>query len=176
MVRNISLTFLVLLLHANNAIIGETIKPKIAIVVSVYHESIAEKLLEGATGCLYKNGLGPEDISIAYIPGAFEIPFTAKLLAATKRFDAIICLGAIQTSNNLHWSYLTDHVCKNIADVSLTFDIPVAYGIFLFSSKEEGQELANSVEKNRGWEAAQAAVTMIGLVKQIKRFAATEAE
>ena len=127
MIRNFSLTILVALVYSNNLVSGETVKHKIAIIVSVYHESISEKLLEGATSCLYKNGLHPEDISIAYVPGAFEIPFIAKLLAETKRFDAIICLGGIiLTSNNLHWSYLADHVSKNIADVSLTFDIPLA--------------------------------------------------
>lgn len=153
---------------------AESNKLKIAVVVSVYHETITEKLLEGATSCLYKNGINPEDVSIAYVPGSYEIPFTVKLLAETQRFDAIICLGAIVTSNNPQWNYIADHVSKNIGQVSLVFDIPVTWGIFLFDSKEQAQEAANQIETNRGWEAANAAITMISLVKQIRQFAQTE--
>ena len=166
--------FIVISLVISSYIFAQEAKSKVAIVVSVYHESITEKLLDAATQCLYQNGLQPEDISIAYVPGSFEIPYTVKLLAETKRFDAIICLGALITSNNSDWTYIADHVLKNIAQVSLIFDIPVTWGMFLFDDKEQAQEAANNFETNRGWEAAQAAIRMIGLTKQIMQFAQTE--
>lgn len=146
-------------------------RPRVAIVASVYHESITSKLLDGATQCLYKNGLSPENISIAYVPGSFEIPYTVKLLAETKKFDAIVCLGAIITSDNPGWTYVADQVSKNIAQISLVFDIPVTWGIFLFDSKEAAEQEVNQLEQNDGWAAAQAALDMIALTRQIIEFA-----
>lgn len=141
---------------------------KIALVVSVYHESLTSKLLEGATSCLYKGGVKPEDLSIAYVPGSFEIPLAVKLLAETHRFDAIISLGAIQTTNNPQWNLVADHIVRNNGATSLEFDIPITWGIFLFDSKEQAQDTVNQLEKNMGWEASQTAISMIGLTKQIR--------
>jgi 6,7-dimethyl-8-ribityllumazine synthase len=146
-------------------------RPRVAIVTSVYHETITSKLLEAATECLYKHGLNPENISIAYVPGSFEIPYTVKLLAETKKFDAIICLGAIITSDNPGWTYVADQVSKNVAHISLAFDIPVTWGVFLFDSKEVAEQEVSLIEKNDGWAAAQAAIDMIALTKQIIEFA-----
>lgn len=146
---------------------------RIAIVVSVNHDAITGKLLEGATACLYKNGIKPEDVSIAYVPGSFEIPLTVKLLAETRKFEAIICVGAILTAGNPQWSYTADHVSKNIGSVSLDFNVPVTWGILLCDSNDQAEEMVHHLEKNKGWEAAQAAITMIGLTKQIKQFSQT---
>lgn len=146
---------------------------KVALVTSAYHESITTKLLEGATTCLYRSGIKPEDISIAYVPGSFEIPLIVKLLAETNRFDAIITLGAIITFNNPHWNFIADHVTRNIADLSLTYNIPITWGLFICESEDQALEKINNLEKNRGQEAAQAALGMIGLSKQIKHFAQT---
>lgn len=155
----------------HSASFGQEVKQKIAIVVSVYNDGITERLLEAAVQCLYKNGLQLEDISIAYVPGSYEIPYAAKLLAQTQRFDAIICLGAITTANNPQSNLLADHVSKNISQISLFFSVPITWGIYLFDNQQDALQAVNELEKNHGWEAAQAAVAMIGLTKQIQKFA-----
>lgn len=170
MIRKSFFLLSLVVISFSSILLAEENKQKVAIVVSVYHETITSKLLEAATECLYKNGLSPENVSIAYVPGSFEIPYTVKLLAETKKFDAIICLGAIITTNNPGWTYVADQVSKNISQISLVFDIPVTWGIFLFDSKEVAQ-LEVAQEKNEGWGAAQAAVDMIALTQQIIQFA-----
>ncbi len=145
---------------------GTLFANKIAIVVSEYHAAITEKLLEGATQCLNKNGYNTEDISIAYVPGAYEIPLVVKLLAKTRKFDAIITLGTIPPAR-----LLVDHVSSGISHINLELEIPITWGILLLDSQEQALKEVEPIENNRGWQAAQAAISMVRLVKHVKQCA-----
>lgn len=141
---------------------------KIAIVVSRFNEFITSKLLDGALDALKRHGLKEENIEIAYVPGAFEIPFAAKQLAKYKKYDAIICLGAVIRGNTSHYDYVCNEVSKGIASVSLEMELPVIFGVLTTENIEQAIERAGTKAGNKGFEAANSAIEMISLMKLIK--------
>lgn len=139
-----------------------------AIIVSRFNDFISSKLVEGAMDALNRHGVNEDKVSIIKVPGSFEIPMTAKSLAKKKKFDAIICLGAVIRGATPHFDYVAAEVSKGIATVSLESDIPVTFGVLTTDNLEQAIERAGSKAGNKGWDAAVAAMEMVNLYKEIK--------
>ena len=141
---------------------------KIAVVISRFNEFITGKLLEGAQDALKRHGVADIDIDTAWAPGSFEIPLVAKKLADTKKYDAIICLGAVIRGATPHFEYVAAEVSKGIAKVGLDSGIPITYGIVTADNLEQAIERAGTKAGNRGFDAAMNAIEMANLLKGIK--------
>jgi len=146
-------------------LIGEGLK--FALVVSRFNEFITNRLLEGAQDALLRHGVRGEDIDISRVPGAFEISLVAKKLAQTKRYDAIICLGAVIKGDTPHYEYVAAEVSRSIGRVSLDTELPVIYGVITADTLEEAIERAGTKAGNRGFEAALSAIEMANLLRAI---------
>ena len=140
---------------------------KFGIVVGRFNEFISSKLLSGSIDCLVRHGADNEDITVAWVPGAFEIPLVAKKMAATGKFDAIICLGAVIRGATPHFDYVCAEVSKGIANVSLQYETPVAFGVLTTENIEQAVERAGTKAGNKGVDAAMAAIEMADLLKNI---------
>jgi 6,7-dimethyl-8-ribityllumazine synthase len=140
---------------------------KFGLVVARFNEFITQKLLTGAQDALERHGVNPDDIDIAWVPGSFEIPLVAKKLAATGRYNAIICLGAVIRGGTPHFEYVAAEVSKGIANIGLETGVPVMYGIITADNIEQAIERAGTKMGNRGAEAAVYAIEMANLVKNI---------
>jgi 6,7-dimethyl-8-ribityllumazine synthase len=140
---------------------------KFGIVVSRFNEFITRKLLEGAQDALQRHGVNQTDIDIAWVPGSFEIPIAAKKLAETKKYDAVICLGAVIRGATPHFEYIAAEVTKGIAKLGLDYKMPVTYGIVTADSLEQAIERAGTKQGNRGFDAATNAIEMANLLKNI---------
>lgn len=141
---------------------------RFGIVVSRFNDFISSKLLDGALDALTRSGARGEDIEIAKVPGSFEIPLVAKRMAQTKRYDAIICLGAIIRGATPHFEYLSAEVTKGIAQTSLELIFPIAYGIITADTLEQAIERAGTKSGNKGWDAALSAIETVNLFKSLK--------
>ena len=140
---------------------------KFGIVVSRFNDFITNKLLEGAQDALLRHGVRQEDIDIARVPGAFEIPLVAQRLAQTKKYDAIICLGAVIRGGTPHFEYVASEVSKGIARVGLDTGLPVSFGIITADTLEQAIERAGTKQGNKGFDAAVDAIEMASLLKGI---------
>jgi 6,7-dimethyl-8-ribityllumazine synthase len=148
------------------SLIGEGLK--IGMVVSRFNEFITRKLLEGAQDALVRHGVTQENIDIAWVPGSFEIPLVASKLAQTKRYNAIICLGAVIRGGTPHFEYIASEVTKGIAKVGLETGLPITYGIITADTLEQAIERAGTKAGNRGFDAAVDAIEMANLLKNIE--------
>ncbi|MFC1991177.1 6,7-dimethyl-8-ribityllumazine synthase [Chloroflexota bacterium] len=140
---------------------------KFGVVVSRFNEFITNKLLEGAQDALLRHGVSQEDIDIARVPGAFEIPLVAQKLAHTKKYDAIICLSAVVRGGTPHFEYIAAEVTKGIAKVGLDAGLPVTYGVITADTLEQAIERAGTKAGNKGFDAAVDAIEMVNLIKGI---------
>jgi 6,7-dimethyl-8-ribityllumazine synthase len=140
---------------------------RFGLVVSRFNEFISKKLLEGAEDALLRHGVNQEDIEIAWVPGAFEIPLIAQKLAQTKKYSAVICLGAVIRGDTPHFDYIAAEVTKGIAKVGLDAGLPVIYGVITTENLEQAIERAGTKAGNKGFEAAVSAIEMANLVKSI---------
>lgn len=140
---------------------------RFAIVVSRFNDFIGEHLVGGALDALHRSGAGEEDVVVFKVPGAFEIPLVAKQLALQKKFDAIVCLGAVIRGSTPHFEYVSSEVSKGIASASLETGIPMAFGVITTDSLEQAIERAGSKAGNKGWSAAIAAIEMVDLLRRI---------
>ena len=140
---------------------------KFALVVSRFNDFITEKLLNGALDALIRTGAADQDIEVVKVPGAFEIPVVAKKMAKSKRFDAIICLGAVIRGSTPHFDYVSAEVSKGVAMVSMESEIPVIFGVITTDTIEQAIERAGTKAGNKGWSAAIAAVEMANLFEII---------
>jgi 6,7-dimethyl-8-ribityllumazine synthase len=138
---------------------------RFGIVVSRFNEFIGSKLLSGAKDCLTRHGVAVGDVDVAWVPGALEIPLVAQRLAASKRYDAVICLGAVIRGSTPHFDYVAGEVAKGVARVQLDSGIPVIFGVLTTESIEQAVERAGTKSGNRGWDAAASAVEMANLVR-----------
>lgn len=140
---------------------------KIAIVGARFNEFIVSKLIGGAQDGLVRHGVKDEDITLAWVPGAFEIPLVAKKLAKSGKYDAVICLGAVIRGATSHYDYVCAEVSKGIAAVSLEAEIPVMFGILTTDNIEQAIERAGTKAGNKGYDCALGAIEMINLGKQL---------
>lgn len=140
---------------------------KVGIVVSRFNSFITERLLEGAVDALVRHGVAEEDILVAKVPGAFELPLGVRRLAAAGKADAVIALGALIRGGTPHFDYLSAEVTKGVAQVMLETGVPVAFGVLTTDTVEQAIERAGAKAGNKGFEAAQSAVEMADLLRRI---------
>jgi 6,7-dimethyl-8-ribityllumazine synthase len=140
---------------------------KFGVVISRFNEFFSKKLLEGAQDALLRHGVNEDDIEIAWTPGSFEIPLIAQKMAQTKKYDAIICLGAVIRGSTPHFDYIAAEVTKGIAKVNLDTGVPVIYGVITTDTLEQAVERSGSKVGNKGFSAAESAIEMANLAKTI---------
>lgn len=140
---------------------------KVGIVAARFNEFITSKLLSGALDCLKRHEVNDDDIDVAWVPGAFEIPLIASKLAASGSYDAIICLGAVIRGSTSHYDYVCSEVSKGIAQASLTAGIPVMFGVLTTENIEQAIERAGTKGGNKGFDCAAGAIEMVNLCRAI---------
>ena len=142
---------------------------KVGIVVARFNEFITSKLLSGAMDTLIRHEVKEENIQVAWVPGAFEIPLIASKMAESGKYDAVICLGAVIRGSTSHYDYVCNEVSKGIASVSLKSGIPVMFGVLTTENIEQAIERAGSKAGNKGSECAQGAIEMVNLIREIQK-------
>ena len=140
---------------------------KIGIVASRFNEFIVSKLLGGAIDALVRHGVNDDDITAAWVPGAFEIPLAAQKMADSGKYDAVICVGAVIRGATTHYDYVCNEVAKGIAHVSLETGIPVMFGVVTTENIEQAIERAGTKAGNKGYDCAMGAIEMVNLIDQI---------
>lgn len=148
-------------------LVSESIR--IGIVAARFNEFITSKLLNGAIDALTRHEVKEEDIEVAWVPGAFEIPLLAAKMAKSGRYDAIICLGAVIRGSTTHYDYVCSEVSKGIANVSLSNDIPVMFGVLTTENIEQAIERAGTKAGNKGFDCAVGAIEMVNLIREFDR-------
>lgn len=138
---------------------------KFAIVVGRFNEFISSKLLGGALDALKRHGVDEGNVDVAWVPGAFEIPLVAQRLAESKRYDAVITLGAVIRGSTPHFDYVSSEVAKGVAATGLKTSVPTIFGVLTTDSIEQAIERAGTKAGNKGWEAAVTAIEMANLTK-----------
>jgi len=143
-------------------------KIRIGIVAARFNEFITSKLLGGAVDCLKRHGISEEDMEVAWVPGAFEIPLIASKMAGCGKYDAVICLGAVIRGSTTHYDYVCSEVSKGIAQVSLSSGIPVMFGVLTTENIEQAIERAGTKAGNKGFDCAAGAIEMVNLIRGIE--------
>ncbi|AZS14779.1 6,7-dimethyl-8-ribityllumazine synthase [Paenibacillus motobuensis] len=141
---------------------------KYAIVVGRFNEFITSKLLSGALDALKRHGVKEEEIYVAWVPGAFEIPFAAQKLAESGKYDAVITLGTVIRGSTTHYDYVCNEVAKGVAAIGLKTGVPTIFGVVTTENIEQAIERAGTKAGNKGWDSAMAAIEMANLTKQLK--------
>lgn len=141
---------------------------KFAIVVGRFNNFISERLVDGAVDCLLRHHCEEKNITIVKVPGAFEIPLTAKLLTKKNEFDGIICLGAVIRGETPHFEYVSSEVSKGIASVGLETETPVIFGVITADNVDQAVDRAGTKSGNKGFEAALSAIEMVNLLDNLK--------
>ena len=137
---------------------------RFAVVVARFNSLITGKLLDGAHDCLRRHGCPEDQVEVAWVPGSFELPLVAKRLAATGRFDAVLCLGAIIRSETPHFDFVANETARGIARVGLETDVPVTFGVITTDDVAQAIDRAGVRSGNRGWDAAANAIEMADLL------------
>lgn len=140
---------------------------KFGIVASRFNEFITNKLVEGALDALIRHGASDKDISIAWVPGAFEIPLVAKKMAQSGDYDAVLCLGAVIRGSTPHFDYVAAEVSKGVAQVGMTTNTPAIFGVITTDTIEQAIERAGTKAGNKGFEAGESAIEMANLLRSI---------
>lgn len=141
---------------------------RIGIVAARFNEFIVSKLVAGAEDALVRHGVDSDSITLAWVPGAFEIPVIAKKMAASGRYDAVICLGAVIRGATSHYDYVCAEVSKGVAAVGLETGVPTLFGVVTTDNIEQAIERAGTKAGNKGYDVACSAIEMINLIKEIK--------
>ena len=141
---------------------------RVGIVAARFNEFIVSKLVAGAQDGLIRHGVSDDNIDLAWVPGAFEIPLVAQAMARTKKYDAIICLGCVIRGATSHYDYVCNEVSKGIAKVSLDENMPVMFGVVTTENIEQAIERAGTKAGNKGYDCAVSAIEMINLIKEIE--------
>lgn len=141
---------------------------KIGIVAARFNEFITSKLLGGAMDGLVRHGVREEDVQVAWVPGAFEIPLIARKMAKSGKYDAVICLGAVIRGSTSHYDLVCSEAAKGIAQVSLSSDIPVLFGVVTTDTIEQAIERAGTKAGNKGYDCALSAVEMVNLIRALE--------
>jgi len=140
---------------------------KVGVVISRFNELLSTRLLGGAQDALARHGVEPDDVDVAWVPGAFEVPLVAKKMADSKRYDAVIALGVIIRGGTPHFDFVAAEASKGIAKASLDSGVPVMFGIITADTIEQAVERAGTKAGNKGWDAALAAIEMANLAKSL---------
>ena len=140
---------------------------KVGIVASRFNSFIVQKLLDGAVDGLVRHGVAEEDVTAAWVPGAFELPIVAKQMAESGKYDAVICVGAVIRGSTSHYELVCNEVAKGIAQVSMQTGVPVLFGVITTENIEQAIERAGSKAGNKGYDCALSAIEMVNLKKQL---------
>jgi 6,7-dimethyl-8-ribityllumazine synthase len=140
---------------------------KLGVVVSRYNQFITEKLLDGALDGFKSHGGEDDNVTIIRVPGAFEIPLTAEKLAASGKYDALVCLGAVIRGDTPHFDYVCDAVTRGIGDAIRTYKIPIGFGVLTTNDVQQAMERAGSKDANKGYEALLTVVEMVNVIRQL---------
>jgi len=140
---------------------------RIAIVAARFNELVTSKLLDGALGGLARHGVADEDVTVAWVPGAFEIPITAERLARTGDVDAVICLGAVIRGDTAHFDLVANEAARGIAEVARATGVPCIFEVLATDDLAQAQSRAGGSHGNRGWDAAEAALEMASLLPRL---------
>jgi 6,7-dimethyl-8-ribityllumazine synthase len=143
-------------------------KLKVAIVTARFNEFITSKLLAGAIDCLERHDIEKKNIDEVWVPGAFEIPLAALALAESKKYDAVICLGAVIRGSTSHYDYVCNETAKGVSHAALKTGVPVIFGVLTTDSIEQAIERAGTKAGNKGWDAGMAAIEMANLLPKLK--------
>lgn len=141
---------------------------KVGIVAARFNEFIVAKLLSGCQDSLVRHGVNSDDITVAWVPGAFEIPLIASKMAKSGKYDAVIALGAVIRGSTSHYDYVCSEVSKGVAAVALNSDIPVMFGVLTTDTIEQAIERAGTKAGNKGAECAQSAIEMVNLMRALE--------
>ena len=141
---------------------------KVGIVAARFNEFITSKLVGGAMDGLIRHNVKEEDIQVAWVPGAFEIPLIASKMAKSGKYDAVICVGAVIRGNTSHYDYVCNEVSKGIASVSLETGVPVLFGVLTTENIEQAIERAGTKAGNKGYDCALSAIEMVNLIKEFE--------
>ena len=142
---------------------------RVGIVAGRFNEAITKRLVEGAVDCLVRHGVPDDAISLAWVPGAFEIPAVARRMATSGEFDAIVCLGAVIRGETAHFDYVAGHASNGIGQLSVEVDIPVTNGVLTTENTAQAEDRAGGKMGNKGFEVAMAAIEMAGLFGQLPK-------
>ena len=142
---------------------------RVGIVTARFNEFIVSKLLSGCEDVLVRHGVREEDIAVAWVPGAFEIPLIASKMAKSGKYDAVIALGAVIRGSTSHYDYVCSEVSKGVANVALASDVPVMFGVLTTDTIEQAIERAGTKAGNKGAECAQGAIEMVNLIRELER-------
>lgn len=140
---------------------------KFGLVISRFNHFLTDKLLTGALDCLNRHGCEQENITVARVPGSFEVPYAAQRMARSGSYDAVICLGAVVRGDTPHFDYIAAESAKGIARIAMETGLPVIYGMVTADTLEQAIERSGTKAGNKGWDAAMAAVEMVNLYRQI---------
>lgn len=141
---------------------------KFGLVVSRFNEMLSQKLLSGALDALKRHEARDENITVSWVPGAFEIPFAAKKMAESQKYDAVICLGVIIRGSTPHFEYISSEVAKGVAKVGLDSGVPTIFGVITSDTIEQAIERAGTKAGNKGWDAALGAIEMADLTRSLQ--------
>ncbi|HZM70807.1 MAG TPA: 6,7-dimethyl-8-ribityllumazine synthase [Candidatus Cryosericum sp.] len=141
---------------------------RIGIVVSRFNDFIVERLLAGAMDGLVRHGVADKDITIARVPGSLEIPVAAQKMARSKKFDALLCLGCVIRGETIHYEQVCAEVARGVARSALDSGVPVIFGVLTTENLQQAIERAGAKGGNRGWDAAEAAIEMVSLLKGLE--------
>ena len=142
---------------------------RVGIVAARFNEFITSKLVGGALDGLKRHDVKEEDIDVAWVPGAFEIPLIASKMAKSKKYDAVICVGAVIRGSTSHYDYVCSEVSKGIAQVSLASSVPVMFGVLTTDTIEQAIERAGTKSGNKGFDCATGAIEMVNLLREIRK-------
>ncbi len=142
-------------------------KAKVAIVVSRFNHLVSQHLLEGALDCLHRHDISGENIRIFWVPGSLELPLIAQTAAQSGKYDSVICLGTIIRGATAHFEYLASTTTRGVSEVALKTGIPVIFGVLTTNTIEQAFERAGTKAGNKGWDAAQSALEMVDLLRQM---------
>ncbi len=140
-----------------------------AVVASRFNETVGKRLVEGALDCLKRHGVADGDVSVVWVPGAFELPAAAMRLASSGEVDAVVCVGAVIRGETAHFDYVAGHACNGIGEVALRTGIPVTLGVLTTENTEQAMERAGGKAGNKGFEAALAALEMVNLFSSLPK-------
>jgi 6,7-dimethyl-8-ribityllumazine synthase len=141
---------------------------RVALVVARFNDFISARLLEGALDCLRRHGVSDKDLTVARVPGAFEIPVAARRLALSRKYDAVVCLGCVIRGETPHFEQVCAEVARGVAAVALEASLPVTFGVLTTESLNQAIERAGAKGGNKGWDAALAALEMVSLFRSLE--------
>ncbi|MDH5638464.1 MAG: 6,7-dimethyl-8-ribityllumazine synthase [Nitrospinota bacterium] len=140
---------------------------RVGVVVSRFNDFVTEKLLGGALDCLLRHGVGQDDIVVAKVPGAFELPLALRKMAASGKYDAVICLGTVIRGATDHYHHVASEMTKGVAQVMMETGVPVTFGALTVDNLEQAIDRAGGKAGNKGWDSAMAAIEMANLLKKL---------